>query len=172
MPRTQHREFTGSPAENVGVQYRPPAWFAINTLATDLGPFFAAQMDSPVRVRCGLVFVYREDGVTYVLLAGATGISNWYTTGLRTVFDIDLGFALGWSEARPSVAGTGNSWVGNWTVHANGRLNSPERDVRRFRSAIRSGLIDAWSILPVVAFAEGMLKLRALPQGSVGAPDF
>jgi len=165
-----HREFTAASTGRLGAPYRALPYFDRVELGKDASTFLYRQTSSPARVRGGLLFGYSEDDVLHVLLAGTAGISNWYGPGKRTVLDIDPRFALGWGEALLSMAGTRLDWVGNWVTHPDNQLKTPQRDVRRFRSGFRSGLIDDRSILLVVGYADGIVRFRAINRRADGIP--
>ena len=172
MTRMHNREFAAVSAgqSSASASYQVLPYFESVELGSGVIPFLKAQIKSPSRVRGGLLFGYSEADVLHVLLAGTAGVSSWYGPGERTVLDIDPRFALGWGEALLSVAGTRLDWVGNWVTHPNGQLKTPERNIRRFRSGFRSGLIDDRSILLVVGYMDGMLRFRAINRGADGVP--
>lgn len=164
MTRVYRREFgSASFGSPVPVNHLLDVQEPITSVAMspEVDAFFREQMLSPVRVRGGLLFGFREGEILHILLASTPGVPAWYSSTTGAVLNVDSRFALGWSEALISVFGSRIDWVGNWVVHPDEKLKSIERDVNRFRECFASRLVDDKNILVVIGWLDGSIKLRA-----------
>lgn len=164
MTRISRREFEAAPLRIARQSPTPVLPFTSVALSTSLSDFFAAQMNASSRVRGGLLFGFSENEVLSVLLASTAGPSCWYPPDTRSVLEIDLRFAFGWSESLLAVFGGRLEWVGNWVIHADSQLKSNKRDLRHFRSGFTSGLIHDRSILLIAGYSDGALQTRTYTQ--------
>ncbi|UQN10653.1 hypothetical protein [Deinococcus sp. QL22] len=119
------------------------------------------QLDSPARLRGGLLFGEQRGDTLHVMLASTLGRSAWYSPSRNAVLDVDSRFILGRSEALREISGGTTDWRGNWLMYDDSQLHAQRKDHRWFRSGQRLGLFDARHVLLVVGWEGSCLTCRA-----------
>lgn len=145
--------------------------FRYVTVTPELNAYLVEQVTSPARIRGGLLFGYLRDQTLHLLLASTAGISNWYPPRTGPVPDVDLRFALGWSEAVLGILGPRVDWVGHWFSPEDQQLKTGIEMLPGSPAPAEFGELYAHGLFLITGFNDGELAYSASYLGSAGLPQ-